>query len=97
MIKIRDKSKTKEKKQPDEFRDVDMTINRAERGPELRRELPRNKVEMKPPPKMLGMNEKPKMQEKLENDSNKDKVEKKGEVPKSERKERNQPDFTIEI
>ena len=63
------------------------------------------KAELKSPPKVLenknqkkaGKPEKFKMQEKLENDRNKDKVEKKGEVPKSELKERKQPDFTIEM
>ena len=59
------KSELEEQKQADMFKDVDMTVNRAECEPKLKKELAKNEAEQKPPLEMLGKDKKSKKQKKM--------------------------------
>ena len=59
------KSELEEQQQADVFKDVDMTINRVECEPELKKELAKNEAEQKPPLEMLGKDKKSKKQKKM--------------------------------
>ena len=59
------KSELEEQQQVDVFKDVDMTINRVECEPELKKQLAKNEAKQKPPLEMLGKDKKSKKQKKM--------------------------------